>query len=150
MFVGEVCTRDVIIIEKSGSVQEAALLMRKHHVGDVVVVEQQQDKNFPVGILTDRDIVVELLARDVDLNAVSVGDAMSYELLTANENDALAETLKHLRNKGVRRVPVVAEDGSLAGILTMDDFIDLFAEQLDDLVSLISREQKHEQVSRSH
>jgi CBS domain-containing protein len=150
MFVGEVCTRDVVIIDKSESAQQAARLMRKHHVGDVVVVEQRQGKNFPVGILTDRDIVVELLAKDVDLNTVSVGDAMSYELLTANEDDALAETLKRLRNKGVRRVPVVAEDGSLEGILTMDDFIDMFAEQLDDLVSLISREQKHEQASRSH
>ncbi|MCX4186940.1 CBS domain-containing protein [Methylophaga sp. OBS4] len=149
MKVGDVCTRRVIIIEKNETVQEAAKLMRQHHVGDVVVVERHDGKNHPVGILTDRDIVVELLAEKVDLDAVTIGDAMSYELLTIKESDDLTDTLKRLSRKGVRRAPVVAEDGNLAGVVSADDLIEVFAELLRDLTMLISREQTREQLARS-
>lgn len=149
MNVGDVCTRRVIIVEANETVHEAARLMRQHHVGDVVVVERQGSKNMPVGILTDRDIVVELLAEDINLNSVSIGDAMSFELLTAKESDPLSETLKRLSRKCVRRVPVVADDGSLAGILSADDLLEVFAEMLHDLTNLVCREQSREQMHRS-
>ncbi|WP_020588712.1 CBS domain-containing protein [Desulfobacter curvatus] len=137
MSVGEVCNREVIIIDKDGSIREAAGLMRKYHVGDVVIVEEKNKKRFPVGILTDRDIVLELIALDVDINAVTVGDVMSFELITAREEDDVMETIKRMRHKGVRRIPVVNDQGSLEGILAVDDLIDLLAKQLTDLAGLV-------------
>ena len=145
MNVAELCNREVIIIEQDATVLEAAKLMRQYHVGDLVVVEKRQGVSFPIGILTDRDIVIELIAGEVDFDAVTVGDVMSYDLLTVSEEEAIADTIKLMRDKGVRRVPVVNKQGSLEGIITVDDLIDLLAEQMRDIVGLISCEQKNEQ-----
>jgi CBS domain-containing protein len=148
MSIGEFCNREVIISNREDSILEAAKLMRQYHVGDVVVVEQHDDKRMPIGILTDRDIVVEIVARETDPSSISVGDAMSYELLTVNENEQLTDLVQKMHGKGVRRVPVVDADGGLIGIVTIDDLIDLLAEQLNSLVGLVQREQQHEKISR--
>jgi CBS domain-containing protein len=110
----------------------------------VVVAEERGGTRVPVGILTDRDIVVELLAEQVPLEAVSVGDAMSSELLTVSEEEEVMDVLQRMRGRGVRRAPVVDHSGALAGILAVDDMIDLIAEQLSDLVKLIGNEQQRE------
>jgi CBS domain-containing protein len=148
MIVGEVCTREVVFIDRDASILEAARLMRQHHVGDVIVADDRHGEWVPVGILTDRDIVVELLAREVDLNAVSIGDVMSLDLLTAEEDADLTETIKTMRSRGVRRVPVLNRGGGLVGILAADDLIELIAEQLSDVVGLIAAEQKRERAIR--
>ena len=148
MSVGEYCNRDVVVIEKTESVREAINLMRKNHVGDVVVVEMQENASIPLGILTDRDIVVEILAEDVDLNAVNVGDVMSDQLVTINEDTKLLDAIKQMRIKGVRRLPVVNELGELQGILSVDDLLELIVEQLSDVVALVSKEIINEVKSR--
>jgi CBS domain-containing protein len=122
--------------------------MRTHHVGDVVVVDQEGGEPIPRGILTDRDIVLEILAEDVDLDTVNVGDVMSYDLVTVDEDTSLMDTIKIMREKGVRRMPVVNKKDALVGILTVDDLIELVAEQLTDIVSLISKENRQEQTRR--
>ena len=139
MRVGEVCSRDVVFIEKDGSVLEAAALMRSYQVGDVVVAELQNGRRRPVGILTDRDIVVELVAEGVDYNDVAIKDVMSFQLVTAAEDEDVTDALERMKAKGIRRLPVVDGRGALAGILAMDDLIELITEQLSDLVSLMSR-----------
>lgn len=144
MSAGEYCNRDVVIVSKTEPVREAIQLMRSHHVGDVVVVETLEETTVPVGILTDRDIVLELLAEGVDLDAVSVGDVMSYELVTVTENTKLIDSIKIMRDKGVRRIPVINEAGGLEGLLTMDELLELVAEQLTDIVGLINKEQARE------
>ena len=141
---GELCNREVVIIEKSESVLDAAKLMRAYHVGDLVVVEKREGLAFPVGIPTDRDIVIELIASEVDFNAVSVGDVMSGELLTVSGEEAIADTVKLMRARGVRRVPVINKQGVLEGIISVDDLIELLAEEMSDLVDLIGRERKKE------
>lgn len=148
MQVGEICTRDVVIVDKEGSILEAAHLMREFHVGDVVVVEERHGRPAPIGILTDRDIVVELIAGEVDFNAVAIKDVMSFKLVTAAENEGVDAAVERMRDHGVRRLPVVDGAGSLVGVLSADDLIDISAEQLLNLVSLINKERKHEQVTR--
>lgn len=150
MTVGEYCNREVVIVEASESVRTAANLMRSQHVGDVVVVNKENSSTRPVGILTDRDIVMEVLAEDVDLDSVSVGDVMSYELETVGEEIKLMDAIKRMRAKGVRRLPVVDSEGGLVGILTADDVLDLFSEQLSDLVALVATEMRRERASRSN
>ena len=148
MSAGEYCNRDVVVIEKTESVRKAINLMRKNHVGDVVVVEMRENASIPLGVLTDRDIVVEVLAEDVDLDAVNVGDVMSDQLVTINEGTKLLDAIKQMRIKGVRRLPVVNELGELQGILSVDDFLELIVEQLSDIVGLISKETSNEIKSR--
>lgn len=148
MRVGEMCVRDVVIVDKEGSILDAAQLMREFHVGDVVVVEQHHGRSVPIGILTDRDIVIELIAEEVGFDAVAIKDVMSFKLITAGEDESLDEAIERMRDHGVRRLPVVDGAGTLVGVLGADDLIDLSAEQLVNLVSLINKEHKHEQVTR--
>lgn len=148
MSVGEICNRNVAVVEKERSIQEAAELMRKRHVGDLIVVGYEHNRKIPVGIVTDRDIVVELIAKKIPTDAVTVGDVMSYELVTAMEDDDLLQTLKLMRAKGARRLPVVDSGGSLVGILTVDDIVGLLAETLSDVSKLIERQQHLEQDIR--
>jgi CBS domain-containing protein len=118
--------------------------MRHHHVGDVVVVEERGGRYFPIGILTDRDLVVEVLASDVTPETLLVGDVMSIELVSAKEDESVLDAIKRMRDKGVRRMPVVSADGALEGIITMDDLLDLIAEQLADLVAMVGRGKRRE------
>jgi CBS domain-containing protein len=148
MRVGEFCSREVVIIDKEETIEEAARLMRTQHVGDVVVVEAREGEKFPVGILTDRDIVVELVAAGIALDAVSIGDVMSFELATAQEDDGLIDTIGQMQRKGVRRIPVVDTRGALVGILAIDDLLEVVSEQLSGLVKVISRGQERERELR--
>ncbi len=148
MLVGEACNREVVVVDKDAATDVAIGLMREYHVGDVVVVEDRLGQKIPVGILTDRDVVIELLAEGVDLDAVSVGDIMSYELHVAREGDGLTNTIKTMKQKGVRRLPVVNDQGGLVGILTLDDIIEIMAELLDDLAAVVKKEQKREKKTR--
>lgn len=146
MSIGEYCTRDVVIVNKSDSIQETLGLMRSEHVGAVVVVEHLHDTVVPVGILTDRDIVVEVFAEGVDLHTVTVGDIMSFDLTVVNESVDFMTVIKTMRDNGVRRAPVVNDAGDLVGIITVDDLLDILAEEMMDLSKLISKEQRREQV----
>ncbi len=148
MLVGSACNREVVVVERNAAVSQAARLMRDFHVGDLVVVESQDDRRRPVGILTDRDIVVGVLAKDVDPASVAVQDVMGGELITAREDESLPDVVKRMRAAGVRRLPVVNGEGMLVGILTVDDLLDLLSETLNDLSRLISRELTREQRRR--
>ena len=145
MSIGEFCTRTVVIAEKDTGIVELAQLMRKHHVGDVVVIEKHVDRMLPVGIITDRDIVVELIAEEVDLDSATAGDVMSTELITAKQKEGIWDTLQLMRSQGIRRLPVVSEEGFLEGILTVDDLIELLADELLTLAKIAGRGQKFEE-----
>ena len=146
MTAGEYCNREVVVAEKGESIRTAVDLMRQHHVGDVVVLDATANK--PVGILTDRDIVIEVLAEGVDLDAVSIGDVMSFEPVSVSEETRLLDAIKLMRVKGVRRLLVVDQQGGLAGIISVDDILELVGEQLSDLVALVSREISNEMHKR--
>ena len=149
MAVGEICNREVVIAEKALSVVDAAQLMRKHHVGDLVVVEEKDGRRHPVGIVTDRDIVVEVVAAEVNPDALKVGDIMAPEVPTVRESEGLFEALRYMRDKGVRRMPVVDREGALVGILTLDDLLSLLAEEMTELAKLVSHERQREATVRT-
>jgi CBS domain-containing protein len=146
--VAEICNREVVVVERNAAIPDAARLMRDYHVGDLVVVEERGGQRTPVGIVTDRDIVIEVIAEAVAFDEVTVGDIMSPDMVTAREGDDLLDTLKNMRTHGIRRVPVVDGQQSLIGILAVDDVIELLAEELNDLARLIGREQTREREQR--
>jgi len=140
MSVGQYCNRHVITTETTTEIREIARLMRHHHVGAIVVVGRRDDAEYPVGIVTDRDLVVEVLAQSLSPEIVTVGDIMSGKLLTAREDDNFWRTLDRMSAKGVRRLPVVDEKGALLGILTIDDVLTALAVGLSDVSRLVQRE----------
>ncbi len=145
MAVGELCNREVVIAEKNLGVTEAARLMRRHHVGDLVVVDGDRK---PVGIVTDRDIVVEVVAAGVNPEVLSLVDIMGPSLATVRDGEGVFEALRYMRDKGVRRMPVVDAAGALVGILTLDDLLGLLAEELGELAKLVSHEREREASAR--
>jgi CBS domain-containing protein len=148
MSIGVLCNREVIVTGPETSAQEAAELMRTHHVGDIVVVEERGGERRPVGLITDRDLVVELLAQRVDPAAVTVKDLMTRDLETVLEGTDFWDALSHMRACGVRRIPVVNGRGGLEGIFTFDDALELIAEGLADLVKVVGRQISREQRAR--
>jgi len=148
MPVGEICTREVVIVKRKDSILEAASLMRRFHVGDVVVVEDKGGQAVPVGILTDRDIVVEIVAKSVPLDSVFVEDIMSSDLQVVQEERGIWDSLQCMRAKGVRRIVVVNVTGGLVGIVSADDLLELLAGELVDLAKIMAREQEREKVTR--
>lgn len=148
MAVGELCNREVVVAEKSLSVVDAARLMRQHHVGDLVVVEERAGARRPVGIVTDRDIVVEVVAAAVDPDALVVGDIMGPDVASVRETEGVFEALRYMRTKGVRRLPIVDREGALVGILTLDDVLGLLAEEMTELAKLVTHERQREATVR--
>ena len=140
MTIGQICNREVTIVMPDTSLLECAKLMRQYHVGDLIVVRDDHCVNIPVGILTDRDLVIEVLAQNLDLDALVAGDVMSDQLLTLSESDDVDGAIEKMRDRGVRRAPVVNANQVLVGIVAIDDLIDLFAERLENLSALIKRE----------
>jgi CBS domain-containing protein len=140
MSVGQYCNRHVITTERAIEISEIARIMRRQHVGTVVVVERRDDKEYPVGIITDRDLVVEVLAQNLSPETVTVGDVMSGNLVTAREDDNLWHMLDRMSAMGIRRLPVLDDGGALVGILTVDDILTALAVGLSDVTRLVQRE----------
>lgn len=136
MAVAEFCNRNVVIARRDEGVRAVAARMRDYHVGDVVVVASDVDST-PVGIVTDRDLVIEVLAQDVNPEDVRIGDLMSDRLVTLREDAELAEATATMRAKAIRRLVIVDAQGLLVGVLTADDVVEVLAEELNDLARLV-------------
>ena len=148
MNVSELGNPFVVVAQRATPLTDAARLMREHHVGSLVVVEESGKGRVPVGMLTDRDIVVEVVAGEVDPRTLTAGEVMSSELATVRAGDSAESALQLMRRRGIRRVPVVSDAGTLAGIVTLDDLLEKVAEQLSEAVRAIASEQGHEARSR--
>ncbi|MGB5261186.1 MAG: CBS domain-containing protein [Gammaproteobacteria bacterium] len=149
MKAGELCNRSVITATPDMSIQEAAGLMREKHVGCLIVVKENDGRVEPAGIVTDRDIVIELIAKAVPIDNVTVGDIMSFAVLKVTEDETVFETAQRMRSRGVRRVPVITNTGALAGILALDDILSLLGEELSLLTRLTEREAEQEAKKRT-
>ena len=141
MATSEFCNREAVIAERTLSGAETAKLMRQYHVGDVGVVESREGRQRPVGIVTDRDVGVELVAAGLSPDPLTAGDIMGQELTVVSETEGVFETIRYMRTKGVRRMPVADKQGWLRGIVTLDDL-------MEQLAKLVSTERHHETVNR--
>lgn len=149
MAIGEFCNRDVVFATREMSLPEAAQLMREYHVGDLVVVDEVGGKRTPVGVVTDRDIVIEIIAKSLNLDEFSVGDIMAPQLVSVQETEGVFETIRLMRTKAIRRIPVLNSEGGLAGIVSADDILELLAEEMTELAKVAPRGQEREAKLRT-
>lgn len=149
--VGQICQRDVVTVRESDDLIAAAKRMRERHVGYLIVVEQDVGMRAvrPVGVLTDRDIVVAVVAKDVDARALKVGDVMTREPLVVRDDDSITAALQQMRRIGVRRMPVVGVHGELYGVVSIDDVLETLAAELDAIAGSIRHEQRVESAFRA-
>jgi CBS domain-containing protein len=148
MPISECCNKRVVSCTADATLPEVAALMRKHHVGDVVVVENKDGGQVPVGIVTDRDIVIEAIALDLDAEVFTAGDMMTTPVLSVREDEGFVETLRLMRHHRVRRMPVVTASDSLYGIVTADDIINLLALELSLMTGAIAQQPTRERKLR--
>jgi len=148
MAIGEVCTRQVFVTDRATTIADAAQMMRENHVGNLVIVDTADGQRIPAGIVTDRDIVISVVAKKVDASVYTVGDLVTRDLVTARENQGLFETLREMRTHGVRRMPVVNAGGVLVGIIAVDDIIQLLAEEMTEIGKIFSHEHARETRTR--
>jgi CBS domain-containing protein len=137
-----------IAIFGGADVAQAAFLMRDQHVGFLVVHREGDDLRRPIGVLTDRDIVLKVTACGIDPRSVTVADVMTREPLVARDSDELSDVLQTMRREGIRRAPVVDLRGALVGIITIDDVIGVIAGLVGDMAGSIRTEQRREWRSR--
>lgn len=148
MNIGDFCNRKVVSTNARASLAEAAALMRRRHVGSLVVVGKKRGKRVPIGIVTDRDIVVSVLAAGVEYRNLSVGDVMSNRVVRVRTKDSVLHVLGMMRKRGIRRVPVVSPSGALVGIAAIDDVLGIVAKEIGAVVSAIGGEQAREAATR--
>lgn len=149
MNISDICTRSVVHIDADQSVHAAAELMRKRHVGSLVVIEKPDGEHVPVGIITDRDIVLAVIAPGIDAGVLTVGDVMSRRLASCSEGDDLFDAIATMRRHGVRRLPVLNGKGGLAGVVSADDIYGALGMHLQELSQALTREQVREMELRT-
>jgi CBS domain-containing protein len=148
MAIGEICSRQVVFIGRNESCAQAARLMREHHVGSLVVVEEPAAPGVPAGMVTDRDLAVGVMALGLDPEKTPVEAVMRPRVALVRESEGLGRAVALMRAEGVRRLPVVDAQGLLVGILAADDLIDLFAEELSGLAAMMAQGTRLERAER--
>jgi CBS domain-containing protein len=147
--VADYCVREVVTAQRDTPVARCARMMHDEHVGSVVVVEQRDGRTVPVGMLTDRDIAIEVVAFEMDAAALNAGDIMSPDLATVREDSNMIDVLAAMREHGVRRLPVCDASGALVGIVAADNLIEVLANEIDGLVGVVKAEQTRERGTRA-
>jgi CBS domain-containing protein len=143
MSVGRMCSRVAVTIQRQATVEDAARLMRSQYIGNVIVVDPS-DTRKPIGIITDRDVAINVVAQGMAPGNTPVGSVMSTPLLTVQEDEELMSVLEKMSARGVRRAPVVDRSGCLAGVISVDDLVPLLARELGKIGVLIRRDQAAE------
>jgi CBS domain-containing protein len=149
MHISDICTRAAVTCRRNASALDVARLMRERHVGDVIVVDDAEGCALPVGIVTDRDLVLQVLAKGVDPESVTAGDVMSASPETALGSEAILDAIWHMRAHGVRRLPVVDRRGALVGVLTVDDITRFLASEMSEMARIAPHQIERENAARA-
>ena len=149
MSIAAICRPEVITISAGASLRDAANLMREHHVGALVVTVEAAGHEQAVGVITDRDLAIEILARDLDPVDVKVGQLARRHLASVPATAGISDAVSVMRDAGVRRLLVTGPEGQLAGFVSADDLLDALAGQLGVLASALRSGIAREGVERA-
>jgi CBS domain-containing protein len=148
MKVGDLATAGVVTADSSLTVAKAAKLMRDHHVGDLILLEETGSGAKPVGIVTDRDLVVGVMGLGLDPAVFTLEDIQQSPVHTAAADEDADVVMERMRVLGIRRVPIVDALGNLSGIFTLDDYLRYLGQQLRLVNDLVQNERMREEDSR--
>lgn len=145
MKIIDLAVHKVATIPEGTPLLECAKAMRAWHVGSLVVVNE---KNQPIGMLTDRDITLEVVALEKEIKELSVNDVMSTPVCTAKDTESVVDALARMREQGIRRLPVVDEGGKLCGIVTVSNIVEEISVMLDSIVRSVKSSKTRETEMR--
>ena len=133
MNIAAICRKDIVMVDEQASLCQAANLMREHHVGALVVTASDGQAPRAVGIVTDRDLAIEVFARNVVGSDVKAGDIASRRLAAVASNAGISDAVAEMQRAGVRRLLVTEDSGEVAGIVSSDDLLEALAAELGAL-----------------
>jgi CBS domain-containing protein len=148
MLLKDIYTADVVCCARETDAMAAAVLMRQRHVGDLVILDSLDGDRIPLGVVTDRDLVVGVLAQGLDPSSTTVGSLAKQPVIIANESEDVSQVIERMRHHGIRRMPVVGHDGAVVGIVTLDDLLSVVVTEANALLEATARGQKQEQHQR--
>jgi CBS domain-containing protein len=137
MKVADICTREVVATGRSTSLREAATLMRERHVGALAVLADSAQGAQVVGIVTDRDLVIEALARGLDPAQTDIGRFADGKLAAVSAGASVDDAIEAMKKRGVRRLLVAGDGGTLFGILSLDDLLDAMAHEMSEVAAAL-------------
>jgi len=137
MSVGRICTRYVDLADADETAQQAARRMSERRVGTLVILDLA---DRPVGILTDRDLVLRVVASGRDPGETPVGEVMTRNPTMISEAAGIEEALSLMRSGSFRRLPVIGRDGVLVGLVSLDDILSLLAGEFTQVGALVEKE----------
>lgn len=144
MLVSSLCGRHPVTVGRGAPISDVACLMRDQHVGAVIVTESGPKRFRAVGMITDRDIVRAQLERTADMSRLSAAEVMTRNPLVIDEEESVDGAIAHLRARGVRRAPVVALDGTLVGLISVDDLLTHVVHKLKGLAEIVGGQRRAE------
>lgn len=144
MKLKDLCVLDAVCCLPDTTVTAAAQLMRQKHVGDLIVVDNDDDEREPIGMVADRDIVIEVVSHQKNPNMTAVRDIMTRQVVIAASDEDVDVALERMRTHGVRRLPIVDFKGFIIGIVTLDDLLKAHAEEGAALAEIVSKGQRRE------
>ena len=148
MILEKIAVKNVVTIPENATMLEAAKAMRDDHVGSVIVVDQSSSRKIPIGIITDRDIVVSTSAFGIPPSSIQVKDVMSATLVTAKKSDSLNHIMNLMKEHGVKRIPITDTDGSLMGIISTHELMKVLSDELGEVVRVTERQREVENERR--
>ena len=146
--VREVAVHTPVTVGPDEAITQCARRMHTDHVGCLVVVEECDGTPFPIGMLTDRDIAIEVVAFGLDPSTLTAGDVMTEKPGGVEEDDDLLDALARMREQGARRLPVTRPDGALVGVIALDNVLEALAEQIDGMVGVLKAQHTRELHTR--
>ena len=140
MNVGDICLKNIVSVLKQDSVLDVARIMREQQVGSVVVVDNINGETRPQGLITDHDLVLEVLAANIAPSVLTAEDILTCEMYCVTETHDVKNALKYLRYYGVRSAPVVNVNGLLVGLFSIEDALAKLSEEFSELMKFLINE----------
>jgi len=148
MNVGEICTREVVMTDRASTLQQAATLMREQHVGALLVTASAGEGMHVVGVVTDRDVVIEAVARGLDVTQAEIGRLAEGKLAALPAAATVDEAISLMKERGVRRLLVSSEGGQLYGIVSLDDLLAALSHEMAELSRAVRKGIERETAER--
>ena len=136
MSIGRICSRIVHLADRGETVLAAASRMKAHDVGSLVVVDEHR---HPIGLVTDRDLVMRVMAEGRAPEATRVEAVMSHQPRSVSATTPIEDVVASMRAFGIRRMPVIGDSGELIGIVSIDDVLDLLASELGNVRHVLAK-----------
>ena len=149
MNIADICTREIVMADTRASLKDAATLMREQHVGTLLVVSNADGGAQAVGIVTDRDLVIEAMARGLDAAQTAVGRLAEGKLAVVRSSASVDDAITAMKERGVRRLLVANERGELFGIVALDDLLDALAHEMSELANAVRGGLEREAAERA-